>query len=241
MAMELLGLSKFKLQLLALIAEARDIRGRERSAREELQLSIQIEAEYTRKLQELQAEIASHEESQRRLEDKVKYVETEKDLLKKKEKELKETINSLLQSREAFLSHYEDSTYQLKQSIQKRDRKLVLLTEKIHTQIQLFDSMEKEAAAIKQVVNTVEDTVNGKEQEGLFLIKPYFARLKRKVDQISTLEKDFVEKILHLEKKLSNYQLELRRRDATINELEEKLEAAKFTNNFQPQIEEISR
>ncbi|CAL9188555.1 unnamed protein product [Musa hybrid cultivar] len=76
MAMELLGLSKFKLQLLALIAEARDIRGRERSAREELQLSIQrreqIEAEYTRKLQELQAEIASHEESQRRLEDKTK-------------------------------------------------------------------------------------------------------------------------------------------------------------------------
>lgn len=67
----------------------------------------------------------------------------------------------------------QDSTYQLKQSIQKRDRKLVLLTEKIHTQIQLFDSMEKEAAAIKQVVNTVEDTVNGKEQEGLFLIKPY--------------------------------------------------------------------
>ncbi|RRT61526.1 hypothetical protein BHE74_00017905 [Ensete ventricosum] len=75
MAMELLGLSKFKLQLLALIAEARDIRGRERCAREELQLSIQrreqIEAEYTKKLQELQAEIASHEESQRRLEDKV--------------------------------------------------------------------------------------------------------------------------------------------------------------------------
>ncbi|URE11719.1 hypothetical protein MUK42_03906 [Musa troglodytarum] len=73
--MELLGLSKFKLQLLALIAEARDIRGRERSAREELQLSIQrreqIEAEYTKKLQELQAEISSHEESQRRLEDKV--------------------------------------------------------------------------------------------------------------------------------------------------------------------------
>ncbi|XP_065042058.1 uncharacterized protein LOC103986755 isoform X2 [Musa acuminata AAA Group] len=163
----------------------------------------------------------------------VKYVETEKDLLKKKEKELKETINSLLQSREAFLSHYEDSTYQLKQSIQKRDRKLVLLTEKIHTQIQLFDSMEKEAAAIKQVVNTVEDTVNGKEQE--------VARLKRKVDQISTLEKDFVEKILHLEKKLSSYQLELRRRDATINELEEKLEAAKFTNNFQPQIEELQK
>ncbi|RWW08381.1 hypothetical protein BHE74_00017903 [Ensete ventricosum] len=76
----------------------------------------------------------------------------------------------------------QDSTYQLKQSIQKRDRKLLLLTEKIHTQIQLFDSMEKEAAAIKQVVNTVEDTLNGKEQEGL---------LKRKVDQISTLEKDF--------------------------------------------------
>ncbi|KAJ8478269.1 hypothetical protein OPV22_021996 [Ensete ventricosum] len=160
----------------------------------------------------------------------IKYIDTERDLLKKKEKELKETINSLLQLREAFLNHYEDSTYQLKQSIQKRDRKLLLLTEKIHTQIQLFDSMEKEAAAIKQVVNTVEDTLNGKEQE--------VARLKRKVDQISTLEKDFLEKILHLERKLSSYQLELRRRDATINELEEKLEAAKFTNNFQPQIEE---
>lgn len=80
----------------------------------------------------------------------------------------------------------QDSTYQLKQSIQKRDRKLVLLTEKIHTQIQLFDSMEKEAAAIKQVVNTVEDTVNGKEQEGLFLIKPYcpYHQSHLKIDSI---------------------------------------------------------
>lgn len=80
----------------------------------------------------------------------------------------------------------QDSTYQLKQSIQKRDRKLVLLTEKIHTQIQLFDSMEKEVAAIKQVVNAVEVTVNGKEQEGLFLIKPYcpYRQSHLKIDSI---------------------------------------------------------
>lgn len=67
----------------------------------------------------------------------------------------------------------QDSTYQLKRSIQERDKKLVILTEKMDAQFQLFDSIGKEAAAVKQSVNTVEDIVNGKEQEGLFLTKPY--------------------------------------------------------------------
>ncbi|XP_042387101.1 forkhead-associated domain-containing protein 1-like isoform X2 [Zingiber officinale] len=198
MAVELLALSKFKLQLLALIAQTRGVREGERAVREELQLSIQrreqIEAEYTKRLQDLPARIVSLEESHCRLDSK-------------------------------------DSTYQLKRSIQKRDKKLVILTEKMDAQFQLFDSIEKEAAAVKQAVNTVEDIVNGKEQE--------VSRLKRKVDQITTLGKDFVERILYLEKKLSNHQLELRRKDADIINLNEKLEAEKLSRKFQPQIEEL--
>lgn len=50
---------------------------------------------------------------------------------------------------------------------------IVILTEKLGAQIQLFDSIEQEATAIKRVVNTVEDILNGKEQEGLLLTKPY--------------------------------------------------------------------
>ncbi|WOL06777.1 cingulin-like protein 1 isoform X2 [Canna indica] len=237
MAVELLSLSKFKLKLLSLIAEVRDIRERERGTQEELQLCFQrreeIEAEYTKKLQILQLQIASQEESQHMLESKIKYLETEKELLDKKDKELKETINCLLQSRENFQQHYEESTYQLKQSIQNRDRKFAILTEKLDTQIQLFDSIEKEAVEVKQVVNTIEDIVNGKEQE--------VTRLKRKVDQISTLENEFVEKILHLEKKHKNYEDELQRRHGRIIELEEKLEAEKISRTLQPQIEELQR
>ncbi|XP_042387100.1 coiled-coil domain-containing protein 18-like isoform X1 [Zingiber officinale] len=235
MAVELLALSKFKLQLLALIAQTRGVREGERAVREELQLSIQrreqIEAEYTKRLQDLPARIVSLEESHCRLDSKIKYLETEKNLLEKKETELKEIINGLLASREALLDNYNDSTYQLKRSIQKRDKKLVILTEKMDAQFQLFDSIEKEAAAVKQAVNTVEDIVNGKEQE--------VSRLKRKVDQITTLGKDFVERILYLEKKLSNHQLELRRKDADIINLNEKLEAEKLSRKFQPQIEEL--
>ncbi|XP_042392469.1 forkhead-associated domain-containing protein 1-like isoform X3 [Zingiber officinale] len=198
MAVELLALSKFKLQLLALIAQTRCVREGERAVREELQLSIQrreqIEAECTKRLQDLQARIVSLEESHCRLDSK-------------------------------------DSTYQLKRSIQKRDKKLVILTEKMDAQFQLFDSIEKEAAAVKQAVHTVEDIVNGKEQE--------VSRLKRKVDQITTLGKDFVERILYLEKKLSNHQLELRRKDADIINLNEKLEAEKLSRKFHSQIEEL--
>lgn len=50
-----------------------------------------------------------------------------------------------------------------------------------------------------------------------------------------------VEKIRLLESKLKNNEDEFKRKDKIISELEAQLEATKFINNHQPQIEEISR
>jgi ribosomal protein S12 methylthiotransferase accessory factor YcaO len=67
-----------------------------------------------------------------------------------------------------------------------------------------------------------------------------FSDLKGKVEKISVLEKDFVEKLRFFEEKINDYQLELRNRARLIYELRERLEAEKLNTKFQPKLEEIS-
>ncbi|KAL5761908.1 hypothetical protein ACOSP7_018172 [Xanthoceras sorbifolium] len=235
--MELLKLSKFKLQLQALITEARHFKERERSATEQIHLLVQkqkrTEEEYSTKLQELQAELASSNELLLKLERKVSYLQNDNALLENKQKELKETIHRLLQARENFLNVYEESTCDMKRSIETKDRKLTVLSQKINSHLTLFDSIEKEAFSIKQVVDNVERVVSEKEE--------IVASLKSKMDKISAYEKVFVEKIRFLESKLKNNEDEFRRKDKIMSELEAQLEAEKISNNYQTQIEEISK
>ncbi|ONK59695.1 uncharacterized protein A4U43_C08F9390 [Asparagus officinalis] len=227
---EVIGLSKFKIQLLALISEARHLRESERNAREELDLSKQrqrqIESEYAKKLQELSAELASRDESQRNLEAKVKYLEHENALLESRERELEETVKGLLQSRDSFISVYEDSTYTLRCAIETRDKRLAVLSEKIQAHLLLFDSIEKETAAVQQVLDRVQELVNEKEYVVI--------GLKAKTDKISSFEKDFGEKICVLERKLCDYQHEIRRRNAIIVDLKEHLEVQKDKDELSP-------
>ncbi|RVW22804.1 hypothetical protein CK203_112284 [Vitis vinifera] len=158
--MELLKFSKFKIQLQALIAEVRQLRERERSTREELRLLIQKqkqnEEELVRRVQDLQAELVSSNELREKLERKMSYLQNDNALLENKQRELNGTIQNLLQSRENFVSVYEDSTCEMKRSIETRDRKLAILSQKINAHILLFDSIEKEASSVKQVVNNVQ-------------------------------------------------------------------------------------
>ncbi|KAF6153026.1 hypothetical protein GIB67_004245 [Kingdonia uniflora] len=86
----------------------------------------------------------------------VQYLENDNLLLENKQKELKGTIDSMLQSRESFLSLYEDSTCEMRRSIEIRDRKIALLSENIHNHLLLFDSIGREAASVKQVVDNVQ-------------------------------------------------------------------------------------
>ncbi|KAH0991533.1 hypothetical protein GBA52_003016 [Prunus armeniaca] len=158
--MELLKLSKFKLQLRTLITEVRELREKERSATEQLRLLIQkqkqTEEEYGRRLQESQAELASSNELRQKLEREVRYLQNDNSMLENKQKELKGTIQSLLQSRDTFVNAYEESTCEMKRSIQCRDRKLSVLSEKIKYHLLLFDSIEKEATSVKKVVDNVQ-------------------------------------------------------------------------------------
>lgn len=169
--MELLRLSKFKLQLRALIAEVRELKEREQSTKEHHQISIQkhkkTEEEFSRKINELQKELASSQELQRRLETQVQYLQNENVLLDNKQKELKATIDCLLQSRDSFLSLYEDSTSELRRSIEVRGKKLSVLSEKIQTHMSLFESIEKESISTKQVVDNVQRLVSEKEDVGI--------------------------------------------------------------------------
>ncbi|KAG5067998.1 hypothetical protein JHK85_000375 [Glycine max] len=226
--MELLKLSKLKLQLQALVAEVRDLRDRERSATEQHHLLIQKlkrnEEECGRKIQELQDELASVKEERQKLERKVIYLENDNVLLENKQKELKGTLNNLLQSRENFVNAYEESTSQMKRSIEAKDRMLGVLSEKISSYVALFDSIEKEAFSIKQIVDKVQNVVN--DREGIV------ASLRNKMDWVSASEKEFVENISDLRNKLENNEAELRRKDRIISELEAKLDVAKDKRLF---------
>ncbi|XVE84947.1 hypothetical protein DITRI_Ditri17bG0052500 [Diplodiscus trichospermus] len=237
MEMELLKLSKFKLQLQALLTESRDLRvERNRSATEQIHLLIQkqkqTEGEYSRRLQELQAEFVLYNESQQKLERKVSYLQNDNALLENKQKELQGTIQSLLQSRDGFINAYQESTCEMKRSIEARDRKLAVLSEKINSHLLLFDSIEKEASSVKQVVDDVERIVSEKEE--------VVAVLRRKMDQVSAYEKAFVERIHDLENRLKNDEYEFQRKNKIISELEEQLEAAKISDCSRAQVEEIS-
>ncbi|XP_057948482.1 uncharacterized protein LOC131144108 [Malania oleifera] len=235
--MELLKFSKFKLRLNALITEVRHLRERERSATDQVQLLIQkqkqTEDECATKLHELQAELASSNELRQKLERQVSYLQSDNDLLENKQKHLERTIRSLLESREKFIKVYRESTCEMRRSIETKDRMLAFLTEKINSQLLLFDSIEKEAFSVKQVVDDVQLLVSEKEQ--------VVAGLRSKMDKISAYEKTFVEKICELDNKLRNDGDELQRKDKIILELEAQLEAAKIRSAHQPQLEELQK
>ncbi|XP_058008810.1 uncharacterized protein LOC110643967 isoform X1 [Hevea brasiliensis] len=235
--MELLKLSKFKLQLQALTSELRDLRERERSATEQCHILIQkqkqSEEEYGRKLQDLQAELASSNELRNKLERKVSYLQDDNALLENRQKEMQGTIQTLLQSRESFVHAYEESTCEMKRAIEARDRKLGLLSEKLDSHLSLFDCIEKETFSIKHVVDTVQLLVLEKEE--------VVAGLRSKMDKVSVFEEVFVEKVHDLENKLKNNEDELQRKGKIISDLEGQLEAANIRNNCQTQIEELQK
>ncbi|XP_061366113.1 uncharacterized protein LOC133309364 [Gastrolobium bilobum] len=235
--MELLKFSKVKLQVQALITEVRDLRDRERSATDQhrhlIQKQKRNEEECSRKIQELQGELASIKEERQKLERKVNYLQNDNVLLENKHKELKGALNSLLQSRDNFVHAYEESTSQMKRSIETKDRVLSVLSEKINSHLLLFDSIEKEAFNIKQIVDKVQHLVNDKEE--------IVTSLKIKMDQVSAFEKAFVENISDLRNKLENNDAELRRKERVISELEAKLDAAKLSNSNQAQLEDLQK
>ncbi|XP_062111754.1 uncharacterized protein LOC133823161 [Humulus lupulus] len=235
--MELLRLSKFKLQLGTLISEFRELREREHSATEHLHHRIQKqkqnEEDFARKIQELQAELSSSNEHRQKLERKVIYLQNDNVLLENKQKELKETIHNLIQSKECFANAYEESNCDMKRAIQTRDRKLGVLSEKVKSHLLLFDSIEKEAVSVKQAVDNVQHTMSEKED--------VVADLNNKLDKVSAFEKVFVEKIGDLEEKLKCDEDEIQRKTIVILELEAQVQAAKISTAFQTQIDELQK
>ncbi|WCJ21758.1 hypothetical protein M5689_003888 [Euphorbia peplus] len=235
--MELLKLSKFKIQLQALATEFRHFRDRENSATQQCQFLIQkqkqTEEEYGRKLQELQSELASSHELRLKLERTVSYLQNDNDLLENRQKELQGTIQNLLQSKENFVNAYEESTCEMKRSIKARDQKITILSEKLNSHLCLIDSIEKESISIKQIMNHVQSLVSEKEE--------VVAGLRSKMDKVSSFEKVFMEKVFDLENKLRNNEDELQKKDRIISELEAELEVAKIRNNYQAQIEELQK
>ncbi|KAK9750880.1 hypothetical protein RND81_02G228000 [Saponaria officinalis] len=233
--MEFLKLSRFKLQLRALISEIRDLRERERSSSEQLHLSIQrqkqLEEEFGRKLKELESELALSVELRQKLERQVSYLQNDNALLENKQKELNGTIQALLQSKEQFVTAYQESTYELRRSIETRDRKLKILSEKLKSHVLLFDSIEKEALSVKQAVDNVHHIVTEKEE--------VVSGLKRKFDRVSEVDKVFIAKISEMDTRLGKYKDELKRKDVVISELEAKLDAERSSRRSQSQIEEL--
>lgn len=68
-------------------------------------------------------------------------------------------------------------------TIQLKDKQIAVMSEKLNSHLVLFSSVEKEVAAVKQVLGDVHCLVGEKEN--------VVADLKDKVQRISVLEKDF--------------------------------------------------
>ncbi|KAB5534322.1 hypothetical protein DKX38_017408 [Salix brachista] len=238
--MELLKLSKFKLQLQALATEVGGLREIEQSATEQCRILIQkqkqTDEEYRKQLQEFQSELASSNELRQKLQRKVSYLQNDNALLEEKNKDLKGTIQSLLQSKESFVNSYQELTWEMKRSIETGDRKLIVLSEKIHSHLSLFDSIEREALSIKQLVDKAQLLASEKEEVGISIsvrvlltsLQISVAGLRSKMDKVSAFENIFFERIRNLENRLQGDEDKFRRKDRIISELEEQLEVAKF-------------
>ncbi|XP_054808901.1 spindle pole body component 110 isoform X2 [Prosopis cineraria] len=200
---------------------------------EQKQKQKQSEEEHNRKIQDLEAELASVKEERQKLERRVNYLQNDNALLEIRQKELKETIQSLLLSRENFILAYEETTSEMRRSIETKDRKLNILSEKVNAHLLLFDSIEKEVSSIKQIVDSVQSLVTEKEK--------MVADLRNKMDQISTFEKAFFDNITDSRNKLHKIEDELRRKDKFISELEAKLDARKLSNNISAQIDDLQK
>ncbi|XP_027095830.1 uncharacterized protein [Coffea arabica] len=232
--MELLKLSKFKLQLKALISEVKQLKDREISADDQVRVLTQKQKQrdeaFSEKLTALQAELSLSNDIRQKLEKKVSCLESENGLLESKQQELVETISSLLQSKQSFFQVYEDSFGEMKRAMEDRDKKIAVLSEKIKAHSLLFDTIEKEANSINQVVSNAENALKEREE--------VVVGLKRKFDEASTWETLFLETINNLERKLRDDD-ELKRKDKIILDLEAQIEAAKSTYNFQPRVDEL--
>nr|XP_016477953.1 PREDICTED: uncharacterized protein LOC107799361 isoform X4 [Nicotiana tabacum] len=127
----------------------------------------------------------------------------------------------------------QDSIYEMKRAIEDRDRKIDILSEKLRAHLLLFDSMSKEASSINKLMDDARHALSQKED--------VVVGLKRKMDEVSTFEKLFVEKINNLENKLMNNEVELTIKAKRIRQLEAELEAAILSKEFQPKITQLQR
>ncbi|XP_074381144.1 uncharacterized protein LOC141722521 [Apium graveolens] len=220
----LLKLSKFKLQLGDLISSLKQSRECERYASEQYNLLLQKHNEteeiYSRKLKELQDELAASKDLRQKLETKLNYLQNDNELLDNKQKELQGTINRLLQSKESFVKVYEDSTFEMKQAITQKDNTISGLTEEIRLHTSLFSSIEKEALSVKKIVENAQQVLSEKEE--------LVAGLKIKVDRATTLGTEFMDKISTLDTKLRSNEDELKRKNKIILDLKSHMEAAKI-------------
>ncbi|KAL8157150.1 hypothetical protein AgCh_002017 [Apium graveolens] len=174
---------------------------------------------YSRKLKELQDELAASKDLRQKLETK-----NDNELLDNKQKELQGTINRLLQSKESFVKVYEDSTFEMKQAITQKDNTISGLTEEIRLHTSLFSSIEKEALSVKKIVENAQQVLSEKEELGMCCV----AGLKIKVDRATTLGTEFMDKISTLDTKLRSNEDELKRKNKIILDLKSHMEAAKI-------------
>lgn len=65
-------------------------------------------------------------------------------------------------------SYVQESTCEMKRSIESRDRKITMLSDKINAHLLSIDSIRKEVHFVKQVVDNAQRAVDEKEEVGMF-------------------------------------------------------------------------
>ncbi|GKC56548.1 hypothetical protein Tco_1084146, partial [Tanacetum coccineum] len=233
MEMEMMRV-KGKLQ--ALITELRQLREKERVSFDQLHIHLQkhkqSDEDFSRKIRELEADLASSTQIRENLQRKVQFLEDENCLLETKQKELNQTISNILQSKQAFVDAYQESTCEMKRSIESKDKTIVMLSEKVNAHFLSLDAIRNQASLVKQVVDNAQRVVDKKEE--------VVARLKIEMDKVCAFENLFIEKINEYEMKLKSNENEFQRKERIIAELQSQLETTKITDRCQSKIDEIS-
>ncbi|KAI7726701.1 hypothetical protein M8C21_000266 [Ambrosia artemisiifolia] len=176
--------SEFKLKLQTLVSQVA-----------QLTKWKQGEEESCRKIRELEADLASSTQLRLQLQRKVHFLQDENSLLQTKHKELNDTLNTILEAKQAFLNAYLESTSEMKRSIESKDRQIAMFSEKINAHLLSLDSIRKEASFVKKAVDNAQRVVEEKEEEAVLtkegIIETLISENKALCSELGMLETSF--------------------------------------------------
>ncbi|CAM6129115.1 unnamed protein product [Calypogeia fissa] len=229
-----ISFSKIRFRLENVHSEFQNLKGKEQSARDDLERLIEkqklSEAEQERDTAEFQGQLAAANDARHKLEGTIREMSNEASASSVREQNLKTELKALLQSRNTVTEHLKAENHKLEQNLQEKTTELATAMDKLNRHMCLVEAIEKEANSVRRTVDETRQVLQAKEEN--------LVRLESKFESFSGIDNRVGEKMKSLEQQLRDGLQSLSMKDRIIMELKEKMELLQHDYpNFQQTVE----